>query len=201
MKKKLLIIFVKNPVLGKAKTRLAATIGDANALEIYKLLLKRTVEITTELSCDKVVFYSEFIDNQDVWDNDVYRKRIQVDGDLGEKMSKAIEQEFDSGYESICIIGSDCYDLDSKIINSAFEILEEKDVVIGESEDGGYYLLGMNKLNPAFFENKNWSTETVATDTIDDFRKGNLTFGKLPVLNDIDEEKDLRAIQVLLDVL
>ena len=201
MKKKLLIIFVKNPVLGKAKTRLAATVGDAKALGIYKLLLKRTVEITTELSCDKVVFYSEFIDNQDVWDNDVYQKRIQVVGDLGEKMSKAIEQEFDLGYESICIIGSDCYDLSSEILDAAFKILEKKDAVIGESEDGGYYLLGMNKLNPVFFENKKWSTDTVAADTIDDFRNGNLTFGKLPVLNDIDEEKDLRAIQVLLDVL
>ncbi len=201
MKKNLLIIFVKNPVLGKAKTRLAATIGGVKALEIYKLLLKQTVEITKELSCDKVVCYSGFIDNQDVWDNDVYQKKIQIDGDLGMKMSAAIAQNFSEGYESICIIGSDCYDLNSEIIEAAFEILEERDAVIGESEDGGYYLLGMNKLNPAFFENKKWSTETVATDTISDFRKDNLTFGKLPVLNDIDEEKDLRCIQVLLDVL
>jgi len=201
VKKKLLIIFVKNPVLGKAKTRLAATIGDEKALEIYKILLKRTDEITSSLLFDKAVFYSEFIDNQDVWSNDTYQKEIQVQGGLGMKMSAAIKQKFAEGYGSICIIGSDCYDLSSEIIDAAFKILEEKDAVIGESEDGGYYLLGMNKLHPVFFENKNWSTKTVATDTVEDFRKGNLTFGKLPVLNDIDEEKDLRAIQVLLDVL
>ena len=201
MKKKLLIIFVKNPLLGKAKTRLAATIGDEKALEIYKRLLKRTVEITHNLPFDKAVFYSEFIDNQDVWDNNVYQKRLQVQGDLGEKMLTAIKQEFAKGYDSICIIGSDCYDLNAVIIDSAFQILDKKEAVIGVSEDGGYYLLGMNNLLPAFFENKKWSTETVAKDTIKDFVKANLSYGKLPVLNDIDNEGDLREIPALLQAL
>lgn len=191
MKNQLLIIFVKNPELGKAKTRLAATIGDESALEVYKRLLNRTRDITQDVNADKVVFYNQFVDDQDLWHNDVYEKKLQIQGNLGEKMLNAFEWAFSSGYEQVCIIGSDCYDLTTEIIDGAFTSLQTNQAVIGPSEDGGYYLIGMSKFLPQVFKNKEWSTETVFSETIKDFEEGALSFETLTTLNDIDTEEDL----------
>jgi len=191
MTKDLLIVFVKNPALGKAKTRLAATIGDKKALDIYQVLLDKTKQETVGLGTDKVIYYSEFIDKNDLWDNDVYQKELQVSGNLGEKISAAFHKAFADGYERICIIGSDCYDLTQQHLATAFTALQTKQAVIGPAEDGGYYLLGISKLNPQLFENKNWSTDTVGADTIKDFESLGMPYTILPTLNDIDTEADL----------
>ena len=198
-KNRLLIIFIKNPELGKCKTRLAATIGDQKALQLYKEMLDRTREIASIVSAHKTVFYSSFIDKNDNWpENDHFSKSLQQKGDLGDKMRLAFEQSFQAGYDSICIIGSDCYELDSQTINKAFQILETKDAVIGPSTDGGYYLIGMNHLIPEVFSNKNWSTKTVSSDTIDDFTNLKISYGKLQVLTDIDTEEDLKTMPLAL---
>ena len=78
MTDRLLIIFVKNPILGQVKTRLAATIGESRTLEIYTKLLCHTVKITSKLPVDKVVYYSNFIDRSDNWDNALYYKKLQI---------------------------------------------------------------------------------------------------------------------------
>ncbi|OEK06534.1 TIGR04282 family arsenosugar biosynthesis glycosyltransferase [Roseivirga misakiensis] len=191
MSKELLIVFVKNPQLGKAKTRLAATVGKEKALAVYELLLAKTKEETANLSVDKIVYYADFIDENDLWDNDRYKKGLQTDGDLGKKISSVFQSAFDTGYERICIIGSDCYDLTQNHLETAFEALQKHEAVIGLAEDGGYYLLGISTMNKQLFENKNWSTETVASDTIEDFKSLGMTFQELPTLNDIDTEADL----------
>ena len=87
--KKALIIFTRNPELGKVKTRLAKSVGDESALEIYKFLLKHTVAITKNLNVDKYVFYSENIHRDDIWDPEIFRKKLQTGTDLGEKMQNA----------------------------------------------------------------------------------------------------------------
>lgn len=189
--KKALLLFTKNPELGKCKTRLAKTIGDVKALEIYIKLLEHTREIVIPVDVDKFVFYSETIEREDDWDNAVFQKRIQNGDDLGQKMQNAFRDLFQLNYDSVCIIGSDCYELNSETINQSFIALESKDVVIGPTYDGGYYLLGMKKLHAALFENKNWSTETVYSDTITDFEQLGLSYSNLVKLTDIDEEKDL----------
>lgn len=191
MKDQLLIIFVKNPELGKAKTRLAATIGDEAALEVYKRLLQKTMEITCGLTQDKTVFYNQFIDSQDLWHSEHYSKKLQIKGNLGEKMHHAFEWAFDEGYKDVCIIGSDCFDLSEQIIDRAFQTLRQNDAVIGPSEDGGYYLLGLSKFLPEVFSNKKWSTESVCDDTVQDFKKAGYSFETIDTLNDIDTEKDL----------
>ena len=191
MKETLLIIFVKNPVLGKAKTRLAATVGDEVALEIYRLLLRKTRQESIALESDKIVYYSDSIDQNDLWDDHAFFKAIQSGNDLGEKITDAFRNAFGRGYKRVCIIGSDCYDLSQDLIQQSFEALKQHDAVIGPAEDGGYYLLGMSSFNPQFFANKAWSTETVARDTIKDFEAGGLSYKVLPTLNDIDTEADL----------
>lgn len=191
MKKDLLIIFVKNPVLGKAKTRLAATIGDEKALAIYKLLLEKTRSETLNLDTDKVVYYSDYVEDSDLWDNGVYQKAVQSQGDLGQKISAAFHHAFQQGYVRVCIIGSDCYDMTQDHLEEAFEMLKTKNTIIGPAEDGGYYTIGMSSYIPALFEQKEWSTETVGSDTIADFKKLRLDYHILDTLNDIDTESDL----------
>lgn len=185
------MIFVKNPELGKAKTRLAATIGDEKALQIYKKLLTRTKEVTEAVGVDLEVHYNQFIDQNDLWDNERYHKELQISGELGEKMEHAFQKAFDKGYERVAIIGSDCYDLNTDILKNAFDQLSKHDFVIGPSFDGGYYLLGMRQFSPQLFANKQWSTETVFRDTQADIRMSGLSLHLLQTLSDIDTEQDL----------
>ena len=189
--KKLLIIFCKNPELGKVKTRIAATMGDEKALAIYYKLINYTQQITETLPLDKVVYYSNHIDREDSWKNARFHKALQKGNDLGERMRNAFEDSFNSGFRSVCIIGTDCMEVTSEIIEDAFKVLSTKDAVLGPAKDGGYYLLGMNKFQETLFQNKNWSTDSVAENTLQDFKSLQLSYDLLPMLSDIDEEKDV----------
>lgn len=187
----LLIIFIRNPVLGKVKTRLAATVGPEKALEIYQRLLEHTLRMTRPLKTGKVVYYSDFIPETDAWKQQGYRQKLQQGGDLGARMLDAFREGFTAGYRRICIIGSDCFELSEDILETAFEILNDTALVIGPAADGGYYLLGMRSLNKRLFQDKKWSTDTVFADTLEDLEKDGTAYRLLPVLNDVDEEKDL----------
>jgi rSAM/selenodomain-associated transferase 1 len=189
MNKNALIIFVRNPILGKVKTRLAATIGDEKALQVYVHLLQHTKSITENVPATKFVFYADDINDNDIWN--AYQKKLQNGNDLGERMQNAFEEVFTLGYKNVCIIGSDCYELTQEIIDNAFEDLVSKDAVIGGANDGGYYLLGMNQLINDIFTSIEWSTTTVFNKTIALIEKQNLLYSKLPFLNDVDEEKDI----------
>lgn len=189
--KNLLIIFYRNPELGKVKTRLAKTLGDEKALAIYLKLSSHTRAITENLAIDKVIYYSNFVDTEDVWLNTTFQKKLQNGNDLGEKMNNAFVEGFQSGYERVCIIGTDCFELSRDIVKQAFDQLHTNDAVIGPAKDGGYYLLGMKKPIPVLFKNKAWSSDTVATDTIQNFKDLSLSYAQLAVLTDVDEEKDL----------
>ncbi len=192
--KKLVIVFTRNPEIGKVKTRLAASIGNENALEIYNYLLNHTKKILLEVNATKYVFYSEVINENDIWDSNSFQKKLQKGDDLGEKMKNAFEEGFSNGFEKIVIVGSDLYDLEPSDIETAFEKLENNEVVIGPAKDGGYYLLGLNYMITNLFENKNWSTETVFEETINDIK--NLKYHLLDTKNDIDTIDDIRNIDV-----
>ena len=166
-----LIIFVKNPEIGRVKTRLAKTIGDEQALSIYQKLLLYTKEITKGLNADKSVYYSEHIDNNDLWDNMLFSKHLQRGDDLGERMQNAFADAFAQGKERVIIIGSDCLELETYMIKEAFAVLENNDVVLGPAKDGGYYMIGMTAFLPTLFEDKNWSTDDLLMDTILDLKK------------------------------
>ena len=192
--KNLLLIFTRNPELGKCKTRLAATIGDVNALEVYKFLLNHTVKLTQPVNAVKQVWYSEAIWNDDIWNNSIFDKRLQQGNDLGIRMAKAFQEGFASGFERVIVIGSDMYDLSKTDLENAFDILKTKDVVVGPAEDGGYYLLGMNAFNAQVFQNKIWGTASVLQATLDDLRNKNVHL--LEERNDIDLYEDIKNITV-----
>ena len=195
MSQELLLIFVKKPELGKVKTRLAATVGDRRALQIYQQLLARTRAVTVPVECDKTVYYTPTIQHDDLWSPSHYQKAQQTEGDLGERMLHAFEAGFAQGYKRICIIGSDCYQLTTEVIQQAFDALSTYDMVIGPSTDGGYYLLGMQCLHPELFRNKHWSTASVHKDTIAEAERKHLRWQELPTLSDVDEESDLKTME------
>ena len=186
-----LIIFVRKPELGKVKTRLAAAVGDDRALFIYKNLLQHTFLISKATDADKFVFYANEIEQNDIWDAHRFFKEMQSNDDLGGKMKEAFESLFKKEYTMVVIIGSDCFELTTQIIEQAFLSLDNNELVIGPAKDGGYYLLGMKRLHENLFLNKKWSTENVFADTIDMIEQEGLTYKVLPILTDVDEENDL----------
>ena len=185
-----LLTFIKNPIKGKAKTRLAATVGDDEALRIYKELLKHTRQIATNIPVNRYLFYAFFIDKNDDWSNDGFQKFLQIDGGLGDKMKDGFQKVFADGNQKVIIIGSDCASLTPEIVLDAFQQLDNHDFVIGPADDGGYYLLGMNSFEPTVFDHVTWSTETVLSQTIANIKALNKNHALLTVLSDIDYEED-----------
>ena len=191
MSKNALIILLRNPQLGCVKTRLAAKIGDEGALRVYNALLDYTRSLTCEISSSRLLFYSNFIDNTDSWDNRIFTKFLQEGNSFGARMCRAFKAAFKE-HDKAVIIGSDCIELTSDIIEDAFNKLNEFEIVIGPAKDGGYYLLGLKKIYPELSFNKEWSTSSVFDDTLEDIKKLGVKYYLLPILSDIDDFEDFK---------
>ena len=191
----ILLIFVRNPVLGQVKTRLARTVGDAEALRIYRILLEKTRIAARQVTAERRLCYSDFADLLDDWPNADFHKKTQHSGDLGKRMEAAFEDAFAIGANKVVIIGSDCRDLTGAILQEAFDALDKADFVLGPVPDGGYYLLGMKQLEPSVFHDIEWSTETVRERTLEKIEAARLTCVLLRELRDVDTEEDWVKVQ------
>ena len=189
MSKNLLIVFVKNIKLGKVKTRLAKTIGNQGAYEVYKELVLITENATDKLIVDKHIYFSDVV-IETKWKNDY--KTVQYGETLGDRMKNAFLDGFKAGYDNILLIGSDLPSLTSSIINKGFDALENNEVVFGPAEDGGYYLVGFSNMKDFVFENKPWSQPNLLDITKKELQENNTSFGLLETLNDIDTIEDLQ---------
>ena len=196
-----LAIFCKTPELGLVKTRLAASIGDQKALEIYLDLLKITDGETKPFSSSRHVFLTSALEEslekmrstlqrQDLFTDPKTNFAIQQGEDLGQRMSAAFETLFQN-HRSVVLIGCDLPELTSTLITQAFEALQNNDLVIGPSYDGGYYLIGLNKNTPELFEEISWSTEKVLKQTLERAERLSLKVQLLGQLRDIDTLEDL----------
>tara|TARA_B100000795_G_scaffold74419_1_gene52770 strand:- start:28387 stop:29067 length:681 start_codon:yes stop_codon:yes gene_type:complete len=192
--KNALIIFTRNPELGKCKTRLAATVGDQSALSIYKFLLAHTEKITRPCSADTYVYYSVQIRDNDIWDPSIFRKKQQEGENLGLRMHNAFTDVFNMGYQRAIIIGSDMYEMTTQDIEQGFTALDKNDFVIGPAQDGGYYLLGMKMIKPSLFKNKTWGAQSVLKNTLKDLELEKV--GLLTEKNDVDIFDDIKDIEV-----
>ncbi|MBC7922965.1 MAG: TIGR04282 family arsenosugar biosynthesis glycosyltransferase [Ferruginibacter sp.] len=191
-----LIIFVKNPVPGKVKTRLAKSIGNEKAAEVYVFLLDHTRAITGRLTNTQCfVYYDDAIDERDLWSNAFYRQRLQLGQDLGERMRNAFADCFQAGFSSVVVIGSDCPEIQTRHLRQAFQLLGSVETVIGPAFDGGYYLLGMNSLCADLFTDIAWSTADVLAQTRQKLAQLGLSLGLLETLSDVDDEKDYQAMK------
>jgi len=188
--KSLLLIFAKNPDLGKVKTRLAKTIGDQKALGIYQALLHHTLEISASIEADKKILFTHRPESHDLIEKYQYQQDIQIGDDLGARMGHAVKNGFEQGYQKIVLIGSDLFDVESADLVNAFEALDTYDACIGPAEDGGYYLLGLSFWDQSLFENKDWGTDQVLAQTLNDLSSKSLLL--LDEKNDIDTIDDLK---------
>lgn len=192
--KSLLLVFSKNPTLGKVKTRLAKTIGKEKALQVYKALLKKTASVLEELAVDIHLYYSDYIEKDDLFSTVVTQKKVQTGEQLGERMVNAFQESFIS-YDKVVIIGTDLWTLETQDIKNAFKALEQHSAVIGPSPDGGYYLLGMTEVISQIFINKQWGTSSVLPNTLKDLKS--INYHLLQEKNDVDTFSDLEEYPTL----
>ena len=188
MKKEVVLIFQKNEVLGKVKTRLAAGVGEEQALNIYIQLLAKTYLVLRDISVSITTYFSEFIPEKPTYP--AGNRMVQVGQDLGERMKNAFAENFELGIEKVVLIGTDCPSLEGKHIIQAFEALDQSDLVLGPAKDGGYYLIGMKRRADFLFEGITWSSELVLSQTLALAAEQGLQTSLLPVLEDIDTLED-----------
>ena len=197
-----LAIFCKTPERGFVKTRLAASVGEQKALEIYLDLLKITDEETRLFSSSRYLFLTSAVEDsiekmrstlqeQDLFTASKTSYTTQQGEDLGQRMSTAFENLFKK-HRSVVLIGCDLPDLTSALISNAFDALQSNDLVIGPSCDGGYYLIGLKKETPDLFNEISWSTEKVLKQTLERAQQLSLKVQLIDELRDIDTVEDLR---------
>jgi rSAM/selenodomain-associated transferase 1 len=191
-----LLIFAREPVLGRVKTRLAAGIGAEAALAVYRELLSLTAAAVAAAQVPTTVWLAEAPADADPttprpeWPGLPWRVQPAADS-LGARMAQAFSDAFAAGAGRVVIIGTDCPGLSAALLRQAFDELLSHELVVGPADDGGYYLLGMNRLEAELFANKNWSTATVLPDTLADAARLELRVAQLPTLHDVDSAQDL----------
>jgi uncharacterized protein len=189
-----IIIFVRYPVKGQVKTRLAKTTSPEFALNFYKLCAENLIRNIKKVpSINRFVFYSNKNEKTEIinWLGSKLLFAPQEGDDLGSRMKNAFEKVFGAGSQKVIIVGTDIPDLSKEIIVEAFELLDSNDVVIGPAKDGGYYLLGMKKMHTQLFDKIEYSTSSVLSETFLKMKELNLIYYLLPELRDIDTEDDL----------
>lgn len=193
-----IIIFQKNAELGKVKTRLAATIGEQAAFEAYHSLVKYTHKVASQSAANKILFFTNYLEeNRSNYSSD-YRFELQSGEGLGDRMKNAFQKLFEEKYDRLIIIGTDCGEITPEIISEAFDVLENREVVIGPAHDGGYYLIGMRSFIPSLFDGIPWSTDQVTALTIRCLESNSISYGLLPTLSDVDYEEDWNRFKDIL---
>lgn len=195
----LLIVFARALRPGKVKTRLMPAVGETGALQVYRQLLDVTLRAAQQFPGD-VALYTDHPDvalaaraRRAHWDY-----RLQQGGDLGERMTQALTEGL-TRYRRVLLVGSDCPLLDGTYFQRALRTLNEADVVLGPSDDGGYVLLGsanarLWKRNP--FLAVRWGTEHALADSVHALGQHTRRLATLAPLWDVDEPADLeRAIK------
>lgn len=190
-----LIIFVKTPIAGEVKTRLASDIGDEKALKIYWQLVEITKKIASQFKGSKMIWSNKnWTDHSDYWPIESFQFHLQKGANLGEKMASAFDFHFKEGFNKLLLIGSDCPDINISVLNEAEKALDRHDVVIGPAQDGGYYLIAMKKIHYELFENMEWSHAQVLEHTLQRAKSKSLSIHMLQNLSDLDNVADLKLL-------
>lgn len=198
--KPVIMVFLKYPTPGKVKTRLAKTLGQFEAAEVYRLLAEKVIEQTVFANYQQVLLIEppELQNDFKNWLGDDKTFHPQRGGNIGERMIKGFQDLFLQGASHVIAVGSDCPEMDSSILKAATTILTYRDCVIGPAMDGGYYLIGFTSaaflkmqenLSP-LFEKIEWSTSSVYTETIVRLENYDLSYGSLPCRRDVDTLDD-----------
>lgn len=191
-----LVVFAKAPVPGKVKTRLCPPLSGKQAARLYAAFVADVLAGARASEAAAVsVAYEAHTKHPDLsWIEDAPPWFRQADGDLGARLIAAFETAFNAESSKVVIIGSDCPDLDPKILGDAFARLDGTDAVLGPAEDGGYYLIGLRAPMPHLFTKMEWSDSRVLKRTLERLRLRGASFELLPEHADVDTFGDLKAL-------
>ncbi len=193
-----ILLFIKAPIKGQVKTRLATALGDDAALKLYRNFVLDILDMLDRVGHPFIICYSPPDARSAVveWLGDHREYLAQEGHDLGERMANAFQVLFSQGISRIVLVGSDLPDLTPEIFEEAFDALQTNDAVIGPAADGGYYLIGFQKNTflPEVFRNIPWGTNTVQEQTLRIFQHAGHQVHTLPQWRDVDTVEDLRAL-------
>ena len=179
-------LFLKAPILGSVKTRLAKSLGDEDALEAYcelvEFLLRRTREATVHIH-----YTPDERSLMEEWLGTDYTYYLQEGEGLGDRLIHSMDLEFGAGCEKLIFLGGDCPYVDQACIEEAFAVLDTNDVVIGPATDGGYYLIGIKQSRPELFQGIAWGTESVCESTLSLCEREGLMAALLKEESDVDD--------------
>jgi uncharacterized protein len=193
-------VFAKPPRAGQSKTRLAATLGDGGAARLAEAFLRDTWAKVKAIGWARPVLATTD-EHDEIWAS-IGCERVwpQGAGDLGQRMERALCRAL-SMHEAAIVIGTDCPLLSESELDLAAMALRAHDVVIGPSEDGGFYLLGVRHCPAGLLDGVAWGTDHAYGQTIDRVQAAGLTIGVLPMLFDVDRLEDVSRLRGLVEVL
>lgn len=191
----IILLFIKAPLKGRIKSRLAAAIGADAALELYRRFVLDAIDTagTLALPLRICIYPPDAVAATRTWLGSEQDCVPQQGNDLGERMERAFEQVFQKGHERALLIGSDIPELTGAVMQEALAALDTHDAVLGPAADGGYYLIGFTATSfvPSVFHDIAWSTSTVCDETLGRVRRSGRRVHLLPKLHDIDTKDDL----------
>ena len=191
--RRVVIVFARLPQLGRVKSRLAAALGEAAALAIYRELLDDT--LARVAGCASVERWLCVTGEDPEGQGEVlarshgYRLTRQIDGDLGARMAASLREALAGGSRAL-LLGCDCPGIDARVLQQAFEVLARHDLVFVPTEDGGYALVGARVDAPAVFQTIAWGGSSVMAQTRARLAMLGLSWRELPTLWDVDEPQD-----------
>jgi rSAM/selenodomain-associated transferase 1 len=198
------LLLVKNPQPGKVKTRLHSHCSAQQATELYRAFILDSAAILAASGADlKAIAYApanaEGAMRQLLATAGGFTFTPQPEGDLGQRLEALMQWSFAQGAKRTAIIGSDSPSLPPSYLDQALELLGEKEVVLGPSVDGGYYLVGQQAGQSAIFQDVTWSTGAVLWQTLE--RLGGQSLGLLPPWYDVDTPSAAGFLKVHLEAL
>jgi uncharacterized protein len=192
-----IIIMAKVPEAGKVKTRLQPFLTPEQSAEFANSLLQDTINKAKQAKNNLIIAYSpiERRDHFDSFTNHNFMLLAQSGNNLGERMFNAFEFAFSQNLDSVVMIGTDSPTFPPDFVERAFGCLEQTDAVLGKTEDGGFYLIGLRKLNKRIFENVEWSSAQTCSKTKNNLEQIGFSLTELPVWYDVDVPEDLERLK------
>lgn len=194
-----ILVFAKAPVAGQVKTRMRTHLSPRACADLHRNLSLFTLRLACasqlapiELWCSPTTshpFIRECIERFPI------QGRLQLGSDLGERMQHALVHSL-RDTEQVLIIGTDCPLIDTAYLSAAFDALRGgNDVVLGPAEDGGYVLIGMQRVDQTLFDGISWGTDQVLKQTRAALRRLGWSWSELKPLWDVDRGDDLDRIR------
>ena len=194
-----LCVFVKAPVVGRVKSRLAADLGERPACAAYESVAERVLQALSSTPLPKELWVSGGIAHPKInaWAARFgFGVRAQPAGDLGAKMLAAVASCRRAGCAGL-VVGADLPELDAAYVEEAAAALRRHEVVLGPTEDGGYGLIGLREPVAELFADMPWGTAAVLAETRARIAELKLRLAELPVLWDLDDLAGWRRFQAL----